>query len=300
MKQNSIKGIIFILITAIIWGGAFIAQVYGDNVGSFLFNGYRCIFALIAVGLLIYIDNFINYKRIMFFRFTEDVKKTILNSFWCGFILFLAINAQQIGVGKTTSAKAGLIAALEAVVVPIMCLIFFKRKIKLITWFFIILSMLGTMTLSMGSIDGFNIGDFWVLISTILYSITILQIPKYCVGVDPLKFSFFRFVIVGALCFIFGYIRREPGMDISIVIKELPSILYCGIFASGVAYTLQILGQQNCEPIVATLLMSLEGVFAAIFGWILLGQSLNFIQIFGIVLSFASIVFVQITDYKQN
>lgn len=300
MRQNNLKGIIFILITAIIWGGAFIAQVYGANLGPFLFNGYRCIFALIAVGLLIYIDNYFNYKIIRFFRFTEDVKKTVLNSFWCGFVLFLAINAQQIGVAKTTSAKAGLIAALEAVVVPIMCLLVYKRKIKFITWVFIILSMLGTMTLSMGSIDGFNSGDLWVLISTVLYSITILQIPKYCVDIDPLKFSFFRFVIVGVLCFIFGYIRREPGIDTNIVVKELPSILYCGIFASGVAYTLQILGQQNCEPIVATLLMSLEGVFAAIFGWILLGQSLNFIQIFGIVVSFASIVGVQLSDYKQN
>ena len=297
MNRDKLKGIIYLLFTAIIWGGSFISQLFGGAiVGSFSFSGYRGIFGCITIAVLIIYNNVKEYNEFTFFRKDENVKVTILNSFWCGAVLFSALITQQIGVQLTDTAKSGLIASLEVIMVPILMLILYKRKIKLITWIFIFLAMFGIMLLSINSISGINAGDVWVFVSTILYSITIIQIPKYINSIDPLKFSFFRFLMVMMLGFIFAFIFRENPFDIHKVKSALPSILYSGILASGVAYTLQIIGQKHCEPIIATLIMSLEGIFAAIFGWIILGQVLNILQIFGVIIAFLSIVIVQITD----
>ena len=285
------------LITAIIWGGSFISQLFGGvTIGSFAFSGYRGIFGCLTIGILILYNNIKNYKTFTFFRKDEDVKSTVLGSCWCGIVLFSALITQQIGVEITDTAKSGIIASTEVIMVPIMMFLLFKRKIRPITWLFISTTMFGIMMLSMNSLSGINAGDVWVFVSTILYSFSIIQVPKYINHIDSLKFSFFRFFMVMILGFVLSFIFKEDGLNASKFKEALPSILYSGILASGVAYTLQVIGQKDCEPIVATLLMSLEGVFAAIFGWILLGQSLNPIQILGISISFISIIFVQITD----
>ena len=302
MKKNSLKGIIYLLITAIIWGGSFISQLFGGvTIGSFAFSGYRGIFGCLIIGILILYNNIKNYKTFTFFRKDEDVKSTVLGSCWCGIVLFSALITQQIGVEITDTAKSGIIASTEVIMVPIMMFLLFKRKIRPITWLFISTTMFGIMMLSMNSLSGINAGDVWVFVSTILYSFSIIQVPKYINHIDSLKFSFFRFFMVMILGFVLSFIFKEDGLNASKFKEALPSILYSGILASGVAYTLQVIGQKDCEPIVATLLMSLEGVFAAIFGWIILGQSLNSIQIRGIAISFISIIFVQITDNQvQN
>ena len=290
------------LITAIIWGGSFISQLFGGvTIGSFAFSGYRGIFGCLTIGILILYNNIKNYKTFTFFRKDEDVKSTVLGSCWCGIVLFSALITQQIGVEITDTAKSGIIASTEVIMVPIMMFLLFKRKIRPITWLFISTTMFGIMMLSMNSLSGINAGDVWVFVSTILYSFSIIQVPKYINHIDSLKFSFFRFFMVMILGFVLSFIFKEDGLNASKFKEALPSILYSGILASGVAYTLQVIGQKDCEPIVATLLMSLEGVFAAIFGWIILGQSLNPIQILGIAISFISIIFVQITDNQvQN
>lgn len=290
------------LITAIIWGGSFISQLFGGvTIGSFAFSGYRGIFGCLTIGILILYNNIKNYKTFTFFRKDEDVKSTVLGSCWCGIVLFSALITQQIGVEITDTAKSGIIASTEVIMVPIMMFLLFKRKIRPITWLFISTTMFGIMMLSMNSLSGINTGDVWVFVSTILYSFSIIQVPKYINHIDSLKFSFFRFFMVMILGFVLSFIFKEDGLNASKFKEALPSILYSGILASGVAYTLQVIGQKDCEPIVATLLMSLEGVFAAIFGWIILGQSLNPIQILGIAISFISIIFVQITDNQvQN
>lgn len=297
MKTNTAKGIIYLLITAIIWGGSFIAQLFGGvAIGSFAFSGFRGVLGCTTIAIIILYDNITKHNIFTFFRKDEDIKTTILGSCWCGIVLFSALITQQIGVELTDAAKSGIIASTEVVMVPIMMLLLYKRKIRLITWLFIFTTMIGIMMLSMNSITGINRGDVWVFISTILYSFTIIQVPKYIQHIDSLKFSFFRFFIVMILGFTFSFIAKENGFNLMNVKKALPSILYSGILASGVAYTLQVMGQKYCEPVVATLIMSLEGVFAAIFGFIILGQSLNLMQILGIVVSFISIILVQITD----
>ena len=297
VNSNHTKGILLLLITAIIWGGSFISQLFGgSSIGAFSFNGYRCILGCITIYIMILFDNKKQINRFCFFRFDEDKKCIIKNSFLCGITLFFAMIIQQIGVQMTDTAKAGLITSLEVICVPILMLIIYKRRIKLITWVFILTTMFGIMMLSINSLNGINIGDILVAISSVLYSVTIIQVAKHVNGIDPLKFSFFRFVMVGILSFICAFLVCEKTFDIYSIKAALPSIIYSGILGSGVAYTFSIIGQHYCEPIIATLIMSLEGIFAAIFGWVILGQSLSFIQIIGIIVSFISIVIVQLTD----
>ena len=297
MQKNQLKGIIYLLITAIIWGGSFISQLFGGiAIGSFAFSGYRGIFGCLTIAIMILYDNVKKYNNFTFFREEEDVWYTIKYSSWCGIVLFSALITQQIGVEITDTAKSGIIASTEVVMVPIILFLVYKRKIRPITWVFIFLAMFGIIMLSLNSLSGINAGDIWVFVSTILYSISIIQVPKYIKRIDPLKFSFFRFLMVLIFGFALSFVFKEDGFN-AIKLKEAaPSILYSGILASGVAYTLQVMGQKDCEPVVATLIMSLEGVFAAIFGWIILNQSLNLLQMCGILLAFTSIIFVQITD----
>lgn len=299
MKSNRLKGICYLMITAIIWGGSFISQLFGGLViGPFSFCGYRCLVGCITIFIMILVDNKLKLNKFIFFRKDENELYTIKASLWCGIFLFLAMVTQQIGVQMTDTAKSGLITSLEAIIVPILTLILYKRKIKLITWFFIILTVVGIMMLSLNSLTGINLGDIIVFISAIIYSVTVIQVQEYVLSIDPLKFSFFRFVMVGFLGFLMAVIMRENFYSIINIKNAMPSILYSGILASGVAYTFSIIGQKYSEPIIATLIMSLEGIFAAILGWIILNQSLNLIQIIGIIIAFLSIVAVQITDYN--
>ena len=297
MNNDKIKGTIYLLITAIIWGGSFISQLVGGNIlGSFTFSFYRCFIGCITIAIMIVVDNKNRFGKHLFFIDGEDKFMIIKNSSWCGLILFFAMVTQQIGVEITDTAKSGLITSLEVICVPILMLIMYKKKIRFITWVFIITAMIGIMMLSVNSISGINRGDILVFISTILYSITILQVPKYIKNIDPLKFSFFRFVVVTILCYIFSIMFKEGIFNLNDIRKGIISVLYSGILSVGVAYTFSILGQKYCEPIIATLIMSLEGIFAAIFGWIILGQILNFVQILGIIVAFISIIIVQISD----
>lgn len=304
--NKRIVGIIYLLVTALIWGASFIAQLYGGKAfGSYTFNFYRCMIGAVTIFIMILILNFIKFKRIIFFTKEEDIKFTLLGSMWCGFVLFFAMLTQQIGVEITDVAKSGLIAGLEVVCVPIYMFLFFKKKIRLFTWIFIILSFVGIALLSAASVSGINKGDIYVFISTLLYSATIIQVPKYILKIDPLKFSMFRFITVGLICLFITFIIKEdlnlnPDMDKLLVKYGIISVLFSGIFSSGVAYTTQILGQQYCEPVIATLIMGLEGVFAAIFGYILLGQTLNIIQIIGAIIATISVVIVEISDYRYE
>lgn len=299
-------GVIYLLITAIIWGAAFVAQYYGGIVfGANTFNFFRCVIGALTILIMILILNFIKYKRIIFFTKDEDIRFSIFGSAWCGVVLFFAMQTQQIGCAITDVAKSGLIAGLEVVCVPIYMFLFFKKKIRLFTWIFIILSFVGIALLSATSVSGINKGDIYVFISTLLYSATIIQVPKYIVKIDPFKFSMFRFVTVALMCFLVSIIIKKPFTFKTDCTNDLLrlgiiGVLFSGIFSSGIAYTTQILGQKYCEPVIATLIMGLEGVFAAIFGYILLGQTLNMIQIFGAILTSISVFIVEISDYRYE
>lgn len=300
-KKNKILGITYLFITAIIWGGCFVPQkVGGSTVGPYLFIVYRCLIGCPVIAILIFIDTFAKTGKLSFFRDDEDVKLTIKYSFQGGILLFISMALQQAGVVFTDVAKSGLISSLEVIFVPIICMLLFKKKISLLLWIFIITSFFGIYLLSAGSISGFNFGDFLMFFSAISYAGTIVQLERNILKTDALKITFFRFVFVGIFAYIFANIFTRDLLPIKYFVAAFPSLLCCGVLSSGIAYSLQGLGQKHCDSVIAALIMGLEGVFAAIFGWIFLGESLTFVQILGCIIAIVSTSLVQLIDYYET
>lgn len=292
--KTEFKGVVFLSLTAIIWGSGIVGQYIGSEfLNPFAFNCFRCIVGIFAILIMILTANYIKYKKIIFFTKDENKFKIIKTSFVCGISLFLGMILQQIGVGLTEAAKASFIASLTVILVPIVTM-FFGRKIRFITWVFIITTLIGIVLLNNGASGKFNKGDIICFISTCAYTIDILQISKNAGDIDSLKFSFFRFTTVCILSFILMMIIEVP--TIQNIKSGMPAVLYTGLFSIGIAYTFQIIGQKHCDSVIATLIMSFEGMFGAIFAYIILGQKLDYIQILGCIVMTISIVLVQLTN----
>lgn len=293
-NKTELKGVVLLSLTAIIWGSGIVGQYIGSEfLNPYAFNCFRCIVGMFAILAMILISNFLKYKKIIFFSENENKIKTVKTSAYCGIFLFFGMILQQIGVEHTEAAKASFIASLTVIFVPIATL-FFGRKIRLLTWIFILTTFLGITLLNNGSSSKFNIGDIICLISTFAYTVDILQISKNAKDIDSLKFSFFRFMTVCILSFILMVMLDMPSVEN--IKYGMPAVLYTGLFSIGLAYTFQIIGQKYCDSVIATLIMSFEGMFGAIFAYIILGQKLNFIQILGCIIMTISIVFVQLTN----
>ena len=205
MKKNSLKGILYCLLTCILMGTGFPVQdIGGLSVGSFYFNAFRTLIAVILLFLIIVLNNLFFYKKIIFFNQTEDKKNIIIKSLLSGFVLATAILIQQIGVEKTISAKSGLISSLTCIVVPIILMIFENKNIKIKTWFLILILIIGMIFLNNININYINFGDIICFISTIFFSIDIVLINKFIKNIDTLKFSMFRFLVVFVIFIIFA------------------------------------------------------------------------------------------------
>ena len=294
-EKTNAKGVIMLTITAIIWGAGFVAQYLGGiHLGSFSFTAIRCLVGMFIIAIMIFCDNIVKYKTLIFFRKEENIKKTIKTSMFCGIFLFLGMTLQQIAVMQTTTAKAGFISSLTVIVVPIISL-FFSKKISKLMWFFIFTSLIGISMLNLDENIQIGIGDFICFLSTIGFSIDIIMISKNVIGIDELKFSFFRFLTVMLLNTILVFLFEELTLEKIFMARY--AIIFSGIFVIGVAYTFQIIGEKYCDPIIATLIMSFEGMFAAVFGYFILGQKLNLIQILGAIIMTISIISVQLINF---
>ena len=285
------KGNLMLLLTAFIWGSAFVAQSTGMNyIGPFTFLAIRSFLGVIA---LLPVIAFLASKQEKTVRQQNSrVKITWIGGFFCGIILGVASAFQQVGLGMTSAGKAGFITALYIVIVPIVS-IFIGKKIHLSTWFYLLIALVGFYLLSVK--EGFSIGkgDLLVLCCAFCYSIHILTIDYFLnKGADPVKMSCMQFLISGILGLILTLLFETPSLA-SIWDAKIP-LLYAGVLSSGVAYTLQIVGQKYTEPTIATLLMSLESVFAALTGWIVLHEVLSGKELLGCLLVFLAVILAQI------
>ena len=296
-KKNNVIGTIYLLLTAIIWGSAFVAQFTGGTqVGNFTFIFLRTFIGSITIVFMIISTNFLKYKKFIFIQDKSNLKKTIYISFKCGILLFFSMAFQQIGVTLTDTAKSGFIASLTVICVPFLLFVLYGKKIRLTTIFFILTTLIGIGLISINSSHGIVIGDILGIIAMFLYSISILQVTNYIKEVDALEFSLFRFLVVCIIALLATLLFEKQGLHFVNLKNGFYSFMYAGIFSTGVAYSFQIIGQKYCNPVIATLLMSLEGLFAAVFGWIFLGHTLNYLQILGCIIMTISIVLVQLTD----
>lgn len=296
MNKSSIKGNFILMLTAFIWGTAFVAQSVGmDYVGPFTFITIRYIIGGIFLIPCIFLLNKFNKNSNK--AANRNNKHLYIGGLACGIVLFTASGFQQIGMQYTTVGKSGFITALYVIIVPMMGLLFGKKVQKRV-WFSVAIALVGLYLLCMKENLQVSKGDFLTLMCAICFSIHILVIDKFSPLVDGVRMSCIQFFVAGILGIIPMIIFENPNFE---GLKQAYSpILYAGIMSSGVAYTLQIIGQRYTSPVMATLIMSLESVFAALSGWIILNEFLSIKEFIGCILVFAGIVIAQLPDKKEK
>ena len=286
------RGALLLTLTALIWGTAFVAQSLGmDYLGPFTFNGVRNFVA--AVGLL---------PVIAFLRRRQgkaeargaagNGRKTLwVGGVLCGLALGVASSLQQIGIQFTTVGKAGFLTALYIVIVPLLGLLL-KKRVALPVWVSVVIAAAGTYLLSIQEDFTIAVGDLFVILCAVCFSVHILLVDRFSPSVNGVELSCIQFLVAGVFSTIVAFLVETP--NVQDILRSWGPILYTGLISSGVGYTLQILGQKDTPPAVASLIMSLESVFAALSGWLLLGQGMTGREAVGCALVFAAVVLAQI------
>ncbi|MBQ8563811.1 MAG: DMT family transporter, partial [Firmicutes bacterium] len=205
---------------------------------------------------------------------------------------------QQFGVSYTTAGKAGFITTLYVVIVPIFS-IFLRKKVKPIMWFCVMLGALGMYLLCMKDATfSLQYGDFLVLLCAVAFAVHILVIDYFSPKVDSVRLSCIQFLVAGTLGIICMFLFETPVIE-NILACWFP-ILYAGVLSSGVAYTLQVVAQADADPTAASLILSLESVFAALSGIVLLGESLTVKELLGCVIIFVAIIIAQLPSKEER
>ena len=296
-QQIPLKNSLLLLLTATIWGVAFVAQSVGmDYVGGFTFNMARSLIGSAVLLPVIWFMGRNSSKKAEEKQGSGRRKDLLWGGLACGILMCLASNFQQFGIKYTTVGKAGFITACYIVLVPILGL-FLKKKCSPFIWLAVAMSVAGLYLLCIT--DGFSIGkgDILVLICAVLFSFHILVIDYYSPKVDGVKLSCIQFLVCGILSGIPALIFEKPEM--CAVLTAWQPILYAGVMSCGVAYTLQIIGQKNMNPTVASLILSLESCISVLAGWVILGQQLSAREIAGCVIMFAAIILAQLPQKEK-
>lgn len=292
--KKTLLGNLLLLLAAFIWGSSFVSQEIGSAyLEPYTFNSIRTIIGGIVLLPCIAVFDKLKAKRTGYVPQTPGSKRALLlGGLLCGTILFIASSLQQIGMTATTSAgKAGFITAMYVVLVPIIG-IFFKRRIPLNVWCSAFLVMLGLYLLCIKNDFTVETGDIYVLVCACFFAMHILVIDRFAPMVDGVRLSCLQFFVSGGIGLIFMFIFERPDLK-SILDCTLP-ILYSGVMACGVAYTLQIIAQKHTEPAIASLILSLESVFAALSGWLILNEQFSAKELLGCLLTFAAIILSQL------
>ena len=296
-----LRNSLLLLITATIWGTAFVAQSVGmDYVGPMTYVCARSIIGMIVLLPVIAVLNRVGPPRAA--ETPEERRKgrktLVIGGVCCGTVLCIASCTQQLTLLHTTVGKAGFMTACYILVVPLIGLLF-GRRCGLKHWCSVAIALAGLYFLCMtGGSFGFAMGDLIGLSCALLFSIHITVIDHFSPMVDGVKMSCIQFFFCAILSGIGMLIFEQPSF-VNILAAWKP-ILYAGAMSSGVGYTLQIVGQKGMNPAVASLIMSLESVISVIAGWLILGQALSGREIFGCVLMFGAIVLAQLPERKKQ
>lgn len=305
MKHNNLKGSLILITAALIWGLAFVAQSgAADLVPPFIFNALRSYIGAFALYLFYLLMNRKD-KKPFFPTEKPNRKKYYISGIVCGLCLAVSVNFQQFGIafypkGVASEARAGFITALYVILVPIFS-VFARKKLNPIIWVAVVIALFGVYKLCFsGGFGQIYLGDILVFCCAICFSIHIMAVDKFVALTGGVKLSIMQFLVCGTFSLILALIFELPQISIQNIISAAPQILYLGIMSSGVAYTLQIVGQKYAEAAVASISMSLESVFAALGGWIISGNSLSLSEILGCALVFVAITVAQIPEFIKN
>ncbi len=301
--SKTMKYSLLLLLTAAIWGFAFVAQsAGGDAVGPFTFNSTRSIIgAAVLVPVIKFLDHLGYGKKP---KDKAERKKLYIYGSLIGIVLFLATNLQQLGITYGRSAgKAGFLTACYLILVPVIGT-FLGKKSGLHIWIAVGLALSGIYMLSISGTMGISTPDILILLSALAFAIQILLIDRFVADVDGIRMAAIQFLVCGLLsAFPMFILERENWSAAAggiVAVFSQPgawcSILYAGMLSCGVAYTLQIVGQKNVPPTLASLMMSFESVFCVLGGWLLLGERLSLRQIGGCALVFFAILLAELGE----
>lgn len=294
MIFKKIKGPLLLLITAFLWGTTFVAQSLGsDHVGAFTYNAGR----FITTGIILLIISFIRKGKVKeHIPNNKSVKWIFIISIFVGVALFLGSTFQQLGINITKSpSKSGFISSLYMVFVPIIGY-FIKKKPKPIIWVYLLIAIIGSYLISINGEFKLEFGDILTMICAVMFAVQIVLVDIINPYIDSIKLSATQFIVAGILSTIFMLFTENVNFDD--IYLALPAIMYAAIFSGCIAYTLQIIGQKYTEATIASMIMSLESVFALISGVIILKEELTFRLIIGCSLIFIAVICAQI-DFKK-
>ena len=287
MDRKTMGSNLLLALTAFIWGVAFVAQSVGmEYVGPFTFNACRFL-----IGGIVLIPCILLFGKKNKRKEPENQKTAVVGGICCGSILFAASSFQQFGVASTTVGKAGFITALYIVIVPLLG-IFLRKRIPWSVWVSVVLATIGMYLLCMT--EGLKVGkgDIYVFVCAICFSFHILVIDYFSPKTDGVLMSCIQFFTAGIISAIMMLIFENP--ELSAIFAAWAPILYAGIMSCGVAYTLQVVAQKNTDPVLASLILSLESAFSLLAGWVILGQKLSPKELGGCGLVFCAIILAQI------
>lgn len=290
------KNAIMLLLTAFIWGTAFVAQSVGmDYLGPFTFNGVRSLIGGVALLPCIWLLRMLNKKEDEQ-KVQREKKNLIQGGIACGLLLFAASSLQQIGIQYTSAGKSGFITAFYIVIVPVLG-IFLHKKIGWKVWIAVLLALAGLYFLCITEKFTIGKGDILIFLCALVFSLHIMVIDYFSPKVDGVKMSCIQFFVCGIVSIPFMFVLETPNVT-DIVAGWMP-LLYAGVLSCGVAYTLQIIGQKNVNPAIASLILSLESYFSVLAGWAVLGEHLSARESVGCILMFVAIILAQLPDKKK-
>ncbi len=307
MADKKLLGSIQLMVAAMLWGSTFVAQdIAGNYVGPFTYQATRCVVgSVFLLVLILIIDGYKHLKGSYVKPSKEYNKNLILGGLVCGVVLCLSMNLQQCGIYYGTEpGKAGFITAMYILLVPVYGL-FAKKRAGLRIWCCIAVAVVGLFllcvdlqTIKTSGVLKLSMGDILVILCAFSFALHIVAVDHFVQKIDGVKLSFLQFVVAGSMSFVLMLAFEEP--TVSSIVAGAGPILYAGICSSGIAYTLQIIGQKNTPPVIASLVMSLESVFAVITQIIVLQIKPSLQEAIGCVVMFAAIIIAQLPERKRG
>ena len=294
--KKKIMGFSSLLLCTLIWGFAFIAQSMGmDAMGPFTFQAIRCLLATVFLFLTATVmDGYkIGFKNsLALWKDPQLLRYGIL----CGSVLFIAASLQQIGIIYTDAGKAGFLTAMYIVLVPLIG-IFTRKKPPVTAIVSVIPAVIGVYLLSCTGVGSMNIGDVFLLCGALGFAVQILLIDRHAGTLSGLRFNCIQCMIMSLLSMPFMLLE---DIDPQAILGSWGALAFAGILSMGLAYSLQIIGQKQVEPTAASLILSLESVFAVLGGWLVLGETMNARELLGCGLMFSAVVLSQLPVGKLS